>query len=72
MTRGSKTISNSLRPKIENVKNMMRFAENPFDGSGIIFKTALSEIRKEGIEIVYDKTKCRYYNVKTINKKWEY
>lgn len=72
MTSGKKTISNSLRPKIENIKNMIRFTENPFDGSGSPFKTAISELRAEGVNIIHDRKMCRYYNKSTINPKWGY
>lgn len=72
MTRGNKTISNSTRPQIDNLKCQLRYATNPFDGTGRIFKTAISELRKEGVSIIRDKDKCRYYNPLTVNVKWGY
>lgn len=67
-----KRINPSLRPQIDTLKNKMRFTSAPFDGTGTAFKTALKELREEGINIIYDKIKCRYYNQKTINKSWGY
>ncbi len=72
MNRYSKTISNSSRPVIDNLKNKFRFTSNPFDGNGYPFKQAISELRKEGIPIVYDKNMCRYYNKNTVSKNWNY
>lgn len=72
MTSGSKKISNSLRPKIDAIKCMIRYSINPFDGSGSIFKTAIYELKKEGVNIMHDKKMCRYYNTKTISSKWGY
>jgi len=60
MNRDSKTISNSLRPKISTMKSLIRNSTRPFDGSGYVFKTALSELRKEGLKIQYIKDKCHY------------
>lgn len=71
MNRHSKRISNSLRPRIDTLKCMIRYAPAPFDGYGLL-KTAISELRKEGLVIIYDKQYCRYYNPQTIDKKWGY
>ena len=60
-----KTISSSQRPDIERVKGFIRDACRPFDGSGYIFKTALSEIRKEGLTVLYIKEKCHYIKIET-------
>lgn len=64
MTRGSKTISNSLRPKIDSIKCMIRYSVRPFDGTGYIFKQAIKELREEGLNIVHQKEKCNYILVK--------
>ncbi|MDN0082416.1 hypothetical protein QU487_06565 [Crenobacter sp. SG2305] len=63
MQRGSKTISNSMRPQIENLKANIRAAIRPFDGTGSAFKTALKELRAEGLRIVYVAEKCHYIKV---------
>jgi len=60
MTRDSKNISNSLRPKIDTIKCMIRYAVRPFDGTGYIFNQAVKELRLEGLNIVYQKEKCNY------------
>ena len=71
MQRGSKTISSSLRPKIDTIKCNIRFAKNPFDGDSLV-KTAIKELRAEGVNIIYNKDRCHYYNAETIDKKWGY
>jgi hypothetical protein len=71
MNAGAKRINPSGRAKIDTAKNLIRFSTSPFDGGGFV-KTAISELRKEGIEIIYDKNKCRYYNTKTISSIWGY
>lgn len=63
MNRDSKTISRSMRPKIENMKCNIRAAVRPFDGSGSVFKTAIKELREEGIEIRYVAEKAHYIRV---------
>jgi hypothetical protein len=60
MNRDAKTISSSCRPEIERVKSYILDAVRPFDGDGYIFRTALSELRKEGVKIAYIKNKCHY------------
>jgi hypothetical protein len=72
MMKGAKRINPNCRWQIETTKNLIRYANNPFDGSGYIFKQALSEIRKEGVPIIYDKKNCRYYNRETIDPRWGY
>lgn len=72
MTSGNKTISNSVRPQIDTLKSHFRFAKNPFDGSGYAFKTAISELKKEGVNIIRDKKMCRYYNSETVSLIWGY
>lgn len=63
MNRGAKRISNSLRPKIQILKGYIRESTRGFDGDGYVFKQAIRELKKEGIKIVYDKTKCLYMKV---------
>lgn len=60
MQRGAKRISNSIRPQIDNIKSEIRGAVRPFDGCGSAFKTALQELRAEGIAIKYVAEKCHY------------
>lgn len=60
MDRDAKRINPSQRPQIEKVKSYIRYAVRPFDGTGRIFKTAISELRKEGLSIIYIKEKCHY------------
>lgn len=62
MYRGAKTISNSLRPRISTLKNLIRFSTCGFDGDrdSHVFKTALKELRQEGLKIKYVKEKCHY------------
>ena len=64
MAKGSKTISNSLRPKIDSIKCMIRYSIRPFDGTGYIFKTAIKELRNEGLNIKHQKDKCNYILIK--------
>lgn len=71
MNRGAKRINPSGRAKIDTAKSLIRNATSPFDGDGFV-KTAISELRKEGFEIIYDRDKCRYYNTKTISPIWGY
>jgi hypothetical protein len=63
MNSDSKNIKSSLRPEIERVKGFIRDAVRPFDGSGYVFKTALSEIRKEGTHILFVREKCHYIKI---------
>lgn len=63
MRPGSKTISRSQRPQIENMKCNIRAAVRPFDGSGTVFKTAIKELREEGIVIRYIAEKAHYIRV---------
>jgi len=72
MTKGKKRINPNSRGIIDSLKNKMRFAPNPFDGGGHPFKTAISELRKEGVEIKHNKNKQHYYNPKTVRKVWGY
>ena len=60
MNRDAKTIKCSLRPDIEIVKGYIRDSIRPFDGSGYVFKSAIKELRDEGIKILYIKEKCHY------------
>lgn len=72
MIRGKKRINPNCRGNIETLKSNIRHSKNPFDGTGYMFKKSVSELRKEGIKIIYDKQKCRYYNKETINPIWGY
>jgi hypothetical protein len=72
MQKGKKRINPSLRPQIDTLKSKIRFAKNPFDGTGGAFKIALKELRAEGIIIAYDRKNVRYYNKKYILKSWGY
>ncbi|MBC5853255.1 hypothetical protein [Vibrio metschnikovii] len=60
MQRGAKTISNSHRREIENIKGNIRSSVRPFDGSGYPFKQAIKELRNEGVKITYVREKCHY------------
>jgi hypothetical protein len=60
MNKDAKNIKVSLRPEIERVKGYIRDAKRPFDGDGYVFKTALKELRKEGLNITHIKEKCHY------------
>lgn len=64
MQSGNKTISNSLRPKIDTVKCMIRYSIRPFDGSGYVFKQAVKELRQEGLNIRHNKEQCNYELIK--------
>ena len=72
MQQGSKRISPNSRGRILTLKKAFMYSKNPFDGNGHIFKTAISELRKEGVKIIYDRKKCRYYNADTISEIWGY
>lgn len=63
MRPGNKTISNSLRPQIDNIKSNIRGAVRPFDGTGRAFKQALVELRGEGMVIHYVAEKAHYVRV---------
>ena len=63
MRPGNKTISNSLRPQIENIKSNIRAAVRPFDGTVRPFKLALAELRGEGMTIHYVAEKAHYVRV---------
>lgn len=60
MKSGSKTISSSLRPKIDTIKCIIRYSIRPFDGTGYVFKQAVKELREEGLNIIHQKDKCNY------------
>ena len=53
----------SCRGRIDTQKTIIRYATRPFDGSGYIFNSAIAELRKEGLTIVYDKKLCSYIKV---------
>ena len=72
MPKGNKTICNNSVMRIATLKNNIRNSSNPFDGTGHIFKEAIKQLRKEGVAIIYDAVKCRYYNPVTIHPKWGY
>ncbi len=61
MNRDSKRINPSLRSRIEIVKSAIRGTNNMFDGDGYVFKTALKELKHEGLNIVYDRKAAVYY-----------
>jgi hypothetical protein len=63
MNRDAKRISNSLRPLIERIKGSIRQATRPFDGDGYAFKTALKELRQEGMKFKYVAAKAHYVRV---------
>ena len=65
MSSGNKTISNSLRPRIDATKCIIRYSTRPFDGTGYVFKQAIRELRAEGVNIVHQKEKCNYIIIKT-------
>lgn len=66
MQRGSKNISSSLRPNIDRIKSYIMSSERPFDGDGYVFKTALKELRKLGLNFKYVSEKCHYIKVITV------
>lgn len=47
--------------KVASVKINIRTSKYPFDGDNNIFKSAISQLRKEGIEILKNRKKCHYY-----------
>lgn len=63
MNRYSKRINPSFRPQIERIKGYIRAERGPFDGDGYPFKKALSELRKEGYTIKYDRINCHYIKI---------
>lgn len=60
MVRGKKTISRSLRGQIDTLKSLIRNSTRNFDGTGSAFKKAISELRKEGVKIKYDRNRDDY------------
>lgn len=72
MTRNNKSIKSNGRGVIDTLKSNIRHTSKPFDGSGYYFKTAITELKKEGLEIIYDNDKCRYYNKNTISPIYGY
>ena len=50
----------SMRGQIDRLKYSIKHSIRPFDGDGYVFKTALAELRKEGIVIKYNRVKCHY------------
>jgi hypothetical protein len=60
MNRFSKRINPLCRPEIDRLKFNIKHSTGYFDGDGYIFKTAISELRKEGFRIVYNREKCMY------------
>lgn len=60
MTKGAKTISRSWRREIDIIKNNILMTSKPFDGTGYPFKQAVSELRKEGLKIEYNREIASY------------
>lgn len=63
MNKDAKNISSTLRPEIERVKGYIRDTRRPFDGNGYVFRTALTELRREGFYIRYDRKQCHYTKI---------
>lgn len=63
MNKDAKNIRCTVRPEIERVKGYIRDASRPFDGSGYIFRTALRELRREGMIIRYDRNLSHYTKI---------
>jgi len=72
MNKDKKRITTNAAMKVATIKSNMRNSINPFDGSGVWFNKALSELRKEGVNIVFDRKMHRYYNPVTIKQSWGY
>lgn len=68
MNRHSKRINPTFRPDIERVKGYIRDSKRGFDGDGYVSKTAIAELRKEGMTIKYDRTKYLYFVVRDESK----
>jgi hypothetical protein len=49
-----------MRPQIENIKCNIRDSVRPFDGDGYAFKTALKELKADGMHFKYIAEKCHY------------
>lgn len=60
MNRGAKSIKCTMRPQIENIKCNIRDSVRPFDGDGYAFKTALKELKADGMHFKYIAEKCHY------------
>jgi hypothetical protein len=60
MNKDAKRLSNSLRNQIYIQKMNIINSKSYFDGTGYAFKKALSELRKQGFHISYNKAKCMY------------
>ena len=58
----------SWRGVIDTLKNNIRFNTRPFDGCGYPFKKALSELRREGVNIKYIRKMCHYIVISNKNK----
>ena len=61
MNRDAKRINPSLRGRIDIVKGYIRNSNGKtFDGDGYIFKQAVRELRKDGMNIVYHRNIWSY------------
>ena len=61
MVRGKKRINPSSRPQIDVVKSYIISSNGRFfDGSGYVFKKALSEVRRSGVAVKYYRNNCMY------------
>lgn len=60
MNKDAKRISNNLRTQISITKSHILHSKNYFYGAGYVFKTAIKELRDEGIKIIYNRSKDGY------------
>jgi hypothetical protein len=64
MNKNSKRINSSCRREIHTIKgNILASRTGKFDGNGYAFKKAISELRKQGIVIKYDKQNAYYRRI---------
>ncbi len=56
-----KRINPHLTSRISIIKGYIRNSKSGFDGNGYIFKEAIRQLKKEGLEITYNKNKCAYF-----------
>jgi len=63
MNRDAKRINSSSRREIDIIKGYILTGTRPFDGVGYPFKKALSELRKKGVQIKYNRKTAMYVKV---------
>ena len=62
MNKDAKRIDSSFKAEICRIKGyILNSSGRGFDGDGYPFNQAVRQLRKRGVNIVYDRKKCSYF-----------